>query len=184
MNISVKAPFVWTERNTAAAAEMWNAGKSGGEIAAAIGASRNAVIGKAHRNPELFEDKGGTGKGWRGGKVFNPDRREYKTVIKPAADRRIKIRKAEAEKAAAAQRQAIREAREAGSAYDAERLPHAKTLLELGAKECHWPMNDGGPFLFCASEATHGDQKGDPNYCRCHYLRRLPLRAASDLEGV
>lgn len=185
MNIAVKIPFTWTDEATATAARMWNEGKTSTSIAALIGTSRNAVISKAHRTPKLFNSKEGLGKGGTGAVRFSKARDgRQSVVIKPAADRRIKLRNAEAERKAAAQRQAIREAREAGTAYDAERLPLAKTLVDLGAKECHWPMNDGGPFLFCASEATHGDQKGNPTYCRCHYLRRLPLRSSSDLEGV
>lgn len=52
--------------------------------------------------------------------------------------------------------------------YDTERMEHAKTLLELGPHECKWPLNDGGPYLFCA-EATNGAA-----YCRHHALRSLP----------
>lgn len=38
------------------------------------------------------------------------------------------------------------------------------TLIDREPWQCRWPMNDGGPFLFCG--ARKGDY--DPNYCPHH----------------
>ena len=53
-----------------------------------------------------------------------------------------------------------------GTQYDAERLPFAKRLEELLPGECIWPINSGGPYLFCAAKT-----KG--KYCPHHKARLL-----------
>lgn len=184
MNIAIKPPFVWTEKNTAEAARMWNDGLSATEVAVAIGASRNAVMGKAHRNPDLFRSKEGYGKGWRAGRTFSDNPKPRPSVPRVVLNRAAKDAKAEQEAKVAAERQAVREARSNAAEYDAGRLQHAKTLVDLGSKECHWPINEGGPFLYCAAEATEGDRKGEGTYCRCHYLRRLPSRPVADMGDI
>jgi GcrA cell cycle regulator len=47
----------WTEDRIARAAKIWNDGGSGGEVARQLGCSRNAAIGIAYRNPDLFNTK-------------------------------------------------------------------------------------------------------------------------------
>ncbi|WP_281407601.1 GcrA family cell cycle regulator [Neorhizobium sp. P12A] len=54
-----------------------------------------------------------------------------------------------------------------GKTYDADRLQHGKTLLDVGSSECKWPLNAGGPFLFCADTAVGG------NYCAHHRMRSV-----------
>lgn len=149
------------------ASEMWGKNASISDIAVHFGVSRGTVSGMMGRFRDLFPKK-------TGGKM---DCRSPGYVKGQTRGRR---KRGEAELMNAS----IREARDSGSAYDAERLPHAKTLIDLGAKECHWPLRRKRGTGLLRSEATDGDQKGNPTYCRCHYLRRLPLRAASDLEGV
>lgn len=48
----------WTEDTLKEAAALWMQGKSAAQIGNAIGRSRNAVLGKAHRMPELFPARG------------------------------------------------------------------------------------------------------------------------------
>ncbi|WP_018010764.1 GcrA family cell cycle regulator [Sinorhizobium medicae] len=62
-----------------------------------------------------------------------------------------------------------REPEIAATAYDAERLQSAKPLHHLSARECCWPLNTGGPYLFCAAETTG-------RYCRNHHARSLPKK--------
>ena len=50
--------------------------------------------------------------------------------------------------------------------YDESRLP-GFTLWELEKKQCHWPLNEGGPFLFC------GEVKAGKNYCLEHQTRSV-----------
>lgn len=42
-------------------------------------------------------------------------------------------------------------------------------LLRRRTHQCGWPINDGGPFLFCAQPKAPGER----NYC--HYHQRLAL---------
>lgn len=42
-------------------------------------------------------------------------------------------------------------------------------LHELGKHECHWPLNEGGPFLFC------GEVKAGKNYCENHAQRSVRM---------
>lgn len=168
MNIAVKIPFAWTEDVTAKAAEMWNEGKSAGEISAVIGASRNAVISKAHRTPKLFNSKNGEGKGYRRGKGTSV----------PILDTQERKRRAAEVARAQEQRRAISQAQTTASTYDVERLAQAKQLVDLGRRECHFPINEGGPFLYCAAETSKG------SYCECHRLRMLPSTYTAGLEGV
>jgi hypothetical protein len=42
------------------------------------------------------------------------------------------------------------------SAYDLSRMPHAKTMLEIGSCECRWALTDEGPHLFCAETTIPG----------------------------
>lgn len=47
--------FVWTDDRLQRAARMWKEGLTAEQIAAGIGGvSRNAVLGKVHRHPDLF----------------------------------------------------------------------------------------------------------------------------------
>jgi len=55
------------------------------------------------------------------------------------------------------------------SRYDTERLPFAKRLEDLQPGECIWPINSGGPYLFCAAK-TSG------RYCPHHKARLLQKR--------
>ncbi|MCB5205025.1 GcrA family cell cycle regulator [Neorhizobium sp. T786] len=181
MNVHVKTPFKWTEEVMSQAAEMWNDGQSATQIGRALGVSRNAVIGKAHRNPSVFISKEGMGRDWRSGVTgARPVQRAPEPLVRRSKEaiERAKLKR-EAETAeATAMRLAIRDAKAGSEAYDTERLVHAKLLVDLDRGECHWPLNDGGPFLFCASETAKG------SYCECHRLRMLPSRYTSDLEGI
>ena len=53
------------------------------------------------------------------------------------------------------------------------------TLLDREPWQCRWPVNDGGPFLFCG--AAKGDY--DPTYCQ-HHRRMATGRAVRRGEMV
>lgn len=64
------------------------------------------------------------------------------------------------------------------SEYDTSRVHHAKSLLDIGACECRWPVMDG-PMLFCAAEVVHGKP-----YCQNHYERSIGEGTISERNAV
>jgi GcrA cell cycle regulator len=125
-----------------ASAKLWSEGLSASQIARRFGVSRNVVIGIAYRNRDRF-----------------PPRQKRKLAPRREPTRRPR------EKAPEIQA----EPEISATAYDAERLTHAKLLHQLSAGECCWPLNTGGPYLFCAAETTG-------RYCRNHHARSLPKK--------
>lgn len=122
-----------------AAAKLWRDDLPASQIAKRFGVSRNVIVGLAFRNRGLFPWRGDAGK---------------KSAPGPAKTARPRKQVPELK----------REPEIPATAYDAERLTHAKLLHELSAGECCWPLNTGGPYLFCAAEATG-------RYCRNHKAR-------------
>lgn len=49
------------------------------------------------------------------------------------------------------------------------RVDGAVTLLERAPHQCGWPVNDGGPFLFCGAAKS-----GHKRYCDPHALKASP----------
>ncbi|MQX47113.1 GcrA family cell cycle regulator [Sinorhizobium medicae] len=129
-----------------AASKLWRNDLPASQIAKRFGVSRNVIVGLAFRNRGLFPWRGDAGK-----KTRAPGPRKAAEPAKPR--KRAQELKREPEIQAAA--------------YDAQRLTHAKLLHHLSARECCWPLNTGGPYLFCAAETTG-------RYCRNHHARSLP----------
>ncbi|MFB9952050.1 GcrA family cell cycle regulator [Rhizobium puerariae] len=179
MNINVKEPsgiiFRWTEELTLKAADLWNDGKTASQIAPIFGVSRNAIVGLAHRKPKLFKKKGNAAKG--NNKPHNvpaiKPNRNTGFFERPKRDGMTVTAKKKAVKREAEEDALIIEALPEPTSYDAERLVVAKELHELGRCECHWPLNQGGPFLFCSAET------GGKTYCAPHASRAMPKR-----EGI
>lgn len=146
------------------AAQMWNEGQSGGQIGEFFGLSRCAVLGFVRRNRDRFNVKG---TGFVGGRVGKPGPKPKPKPVRTEPS-------------------GPKEPKEPRSwlgadelAYDAARMPHAATLLALDSDQCHWPLNDGGPYLFCAAEAqAHG------NYCNHHRLRATADKTSSKGEDA
>ncbi len=157
------------------AAIMWSEDKTIGDIADFFGVSRNSVSGLMNRNRSLFPkktdgamdlnpngQKGGAGRAWK-------ERKPYTRINTQGIHK--------------ARKEAVR--REAKAVEDetaeipqivpteAERLNAAKELMDLGAHECRWPVNNGHPFMFCAA-VTDG-----ATYCQHHAERAYrPWRVA------
>jgi GcrA cell cycle regulator len=123
-------------------AKLWKDGLSASQIASRFGVSRNVIVGLAYRNRDRF-----------------PPRQKRKPAPRREPTRRSR------QQAPALQA----EPEIPATAYDAERLTHAKQLHQLSAGECCWPLNTGGPYLFCAAETTG-------RYCRKHHARSLPKK--------
>jgi len=168
MNVAV-APFKWTLEITEIAAEMWNADKSAREISEAIGASRSAVIGKANRDRTRFKEKG---RAYRVPPRPRGSRRPSKAIAPISTGKKTKIETL-MEKAETAAKEAGLLSLPEPTAYDSARLEVAKPLLGLGKHECRWPLNNGGPFLFCAEATEVG------GYCLHHSLRSVSAYPAA-----
>lgn len=128
-----------------AAAKLWRDDLSASQIAKRFGVSRNVIVGLAFRNRGLFPWRGDAGKKTR---APGPAKRARPRKLAPELKREPEI---------------------PPTAYDAERLQSAKLLHHLTAGECCWPLNTGGPYLFCAAETTG-------LYCRNHHARSLPKK--------
>ncbi|PDT55056.1 MULTISPECIES: GcrA family cell cycle regulator [Sinorhizobium] len=121
-----------------ASAKLWNDGLSASQIAKRFGVSRNVIVGLAYRNRDRFPAR-------------------QKQSLAPV--RREPVRKQVPSPSPAPEVEPV-----PPTAYDAERLTQAKLLHELSAGQCCWPINNGGPYLFCAAETTG-------RYCSNHRAR-------------
>lgn len=142
--------FIWSDERVEKLRNLWNGGLSASQIAARLGGvSRNGVIGKAHRiglakhalaydhdQPRVPKER--------------PERIIRPKTVKPAPPPKP-----------------VNVAPPAPQPVFSVPKPKAfmKTLLQLECDECKWPMNDGGPFLFCG----HPQHPGGP-WCEYHYL--------------
>ena len=152
------APFgtPWTAQAVARLKKLWGTVRVGG-IAAELGLTRNAVIGKAHR---------------LGLEKLNPSHslgpRKPKTPRHSALDLNFRKRRQ------AAPNRPPREPIPSPLDFDLI-IPQAqrKTLLELGKTDCRWSVNDVGAadFFFCG-----GKQKEDSSYCEAHFHRGTQKR--------
>ncbi|PDT42020.1 MULTISPECIES: GcrA family cell cycle regulator [Sinorhizobium] len=126
-----------------AASKLWRDDLSASQIASRFGVSRNVIVGIAFRNRAFFPEKQRS-RSTRPEKAACPPRKvETRKLYTPHEAEPIPV-----------------------SNYDAKRLPYAKHLVDLLPGECKWPLNNGGPYLFCAAK-TAG------KYCQHHQSRSL-----------
>jgi GcrA cell cycle regulator len=150
----------WTTERVQRLRLCVNAGLTCSQIAAEIGVTRNAVIGKIHRL--------GLSPGRR------PDAIARRMRAVPARDRPTKLatilRAVAADMAAvAADMAAVAPMATAAPVESAQRC----SLLELGGGRCRWPLSEPGraDFGFCGNESIGGF-----SYCASHarIAYRLP----------
>ncbi len=143
----------WTTDQVNILKTLWRENKTAREIMKYFdGKTRNAIIGKANRlglsKPLYVVDKKSAP---RPATLLIPEEKPYKS---------LEQRKNEPPKPSGAPRRNPKpyvpssERREINETAYGE----AKTLLDLGAKECRWPVGD----LFCAGEISKG------SYCAAH----------------
>jgi len=148
----------WTVERLELLKVHFDAGLSCREIAAEIGVSRNAVIGKLSRL-SLTRDKAGN----------EPLVRKSKTKDKPARQRREPVPKL--------RYQLIKALRaEPQPAKDGEPIHngHCCSLFELSKERCRWPISTPGAddFCFCGNRPVDGMP-----YCAGH--SRLAYRVSA-----
>ena len=142
------------------AAELWAQNVSASQIAAMFGVSRSSIIGFTYRNREMF-----------------PKKPKKVSLRRTQAEARALMPKrpkpAKAPKLPSPQKVAKIEANE----YDTSRADFQKPLHLLSSCECHWPLNEGSPFMFCAAETDEGQ-----SFCTQHKLRAYRPRIKAERE--
>lgn len=169
----------WPAEKTMAAADMWKKGMLVTEIADALGITKSAMIAKADRNRDLFPMRNPVDKpGITIKQIQKKDMQDRLARVSPQIGEDVSIPKSvgatyrerrervtEEAKAMAIELQSGQTSNE----YDCSRIDEALPLEQLERCHCRWPINQGGPFLFCSAEKLRGSP-----YCAPHYLRSLP----------
>lgn len=166
-----------------AAAEMWNDGLSITDIAARYGVTRSKISGMMARDRGRFPKRRGDAPpryartGGQKPQPRQPGEPRRKAAHNNVGNKMQDMRNTRKARMGAAQREA--EAFADGTSPllkiapdDAARLNTGKELMALGAHECRFALNNGGPFIFCA-EGTDGAV-----YCWHHAKRAFTPREA------
>jgi hypothetical protein len=156
---SKSLPVGWTDDMIDKAAAYWADGMMIDTIAATMGISRSAVAGIAKRRRDKFPERVRGGN--RRGSVGTPRPIEVKTEYKFGTKTPPKIPVCEV------------------STFDLSRIPHAKTMLEIGSCECRWALTDEGPHLFCAETTIPGK-----SWCAHHAKRVVGAGTTSERNAV
>lgn len=147
----------WTPEQDNLLADLLAEGKSASQIGAELGVSRNAVIGRVSRNPDLAKIGFARSPGKQGPKSKKSDKPRARPqrirVVSPSIllDHAPSIPLPEPEY------------------VHGERMTVGRPLLKLGHGECRWAVNDaekGELHLFCGAPA-------DGPWCECHRLRSI-----------
>lgn len=171
----------WTDAAVARVAELLRKGMSASQIGADLGIARNAVIGKVHRTPLLAAI--GFARSTPAFAHVEKDDRSYRraAIVRqvpkqpPTSKPKPVVRRAAPVKQVAAPVEKkvlldfVTPSRAEAVAFDAASL--RVSLTNLGARDCHWPVNDtpkggGAGFLYCGLPADEEHQ-----YCLHHCLR-------------
>lgn len=148
---------MWTDETVARLREQWVSGASASVIAAALGTSRNAVLGKVHR-------------------LKLPARKTLSTAPKAIANRKRAVRLGLPTPTRRYERAPNRPY--IPPAPVAEATPRFIALFDLMSGDCRWPMNEPPEeYLFCASAVLEGSP-----YCAAHH--QLAYRPQPDRRSV
>lgn len=171
----------WTEEREQTLRDMVRDGKPRSAIAAALGVTRNAIIGKVHRlglsvpKQEMPPSRRMSGAAQRAMMVRVADRKRQKAKRAEAAEA-AKVKPDGCDKLLAERDRMLGTVRELESMVDGlnmaiktleddEPAGEPITLLELGHGDCRWPVGevDGPDTLFCGARS----ELGTP-YCEHH----------------
>lgn len=152
----------WTTTTIAQAAEYWRSGLSSGQIATLMGVTRSSIAGLINRNRDKFVSR-------RADQPATPEQEQQKAAVEPVITRKSRDGMTLKQKREACRQDAAEDAKlitnDAKAEYDQSRMPEALELHDLSNRQCHWPVNNGSPFLFCAAQTDGG------KYCQHHHTR-------------
>jgi GcrA cell cycle regulator len=184
----------WTDERTEILRTMWAAGSSGGDIARVLGTTRNAVIGKVHRLELPGRDLSRATRSYNGKRVTQARRRKQrnksgKLYTFASGDPKLLPPWLLPDEYAASAKEAFADARDVPDLVvpEAER----RTLDDLEAGDCRWPMGDPRTkeFHFCNRlkvGTTSRFRSGVLPYCEFHARRayQLPMPGQRDRYRV
>lgn len=139
----------WADYRVAELERMWLAGRTGSEIAAELGITRCAVLGKIHRL-ELAERP-----------IANNRRYALRTPEEIAITKRLRDERRN-------ERRRTQRASIVMVNVEALRcievVPLHKSLIDLGPNDCRFPYGDKAPYTFCGHPQMEGR-----SYCGPHF---------------
>lgn len=151
--------MLWTDEQVDELRRRWTAGESASQIARAMGLeSRNQVIGKIHRLPDI--PKRQTKRPVNHNKAKRPRRRDQPNLI---------FAKRRRDRSAAVHRPEIRP--QDVPVPESLGLP----LLDLKAGQCRYPYGEG-PYLFCGHPTRSESSFCMAHHFICHQPKRERLR--------
>ena len=153
----------WTRSQIALLSKLWNDdGLTASQCAAVIGVSRNAVIGKVHR--EKYPKRRPHTKVARRVLKWSPEAME-RSRQRSEARRAQKVKKMAAKVIPTPPPEVFKPAAEDLAVGAWSPLPNTTPigLMDLSDKVCRWPVSDGAPFLFCGCATADGS-----SYCPTH----------------
>lgn len=165
--------ITWSDDVVKRAQSLWADGHSAGAIAKTLGMTRNAVLGKAFRHPEIFKPRGKTGGSATARRIVEK-LRGPQTPAAPKAKPEAEVRTPRLPKPEPV---ALPSSwgREHGERFDLSRFRRDDVtpvaFRAIGRGQCHFPLEafevKAGPeTLYCAAPVADGD-----SYCAVH--RRL-----------
>ena len=165
----------WTDEIKEQIAEMLREGLTASQIATRIGGvTRNAVIGVIHRDKRLKAI------GFKRSKGESDDVRAFRAKRISEVKRR---KSADAPKRivvapAPSIVDLLDAAHEVPGRFGAPQVAGV-SLTMLNECRCKWPINDGGPFIFCGEA-----KKPDRPYCAFHATEAVGKGTASERTAV
>ena len=158
--------MTWTELDKATIKGMWEAGDSASLIADRLRTTRNAIIGLVFRNKWVSPNQHGIRPAKPAGKV--------KRVVPYNVMKRVS-------RASSPTPQPPMEADPEPSIDDlAIPIEQRRTMMQLTARTCRWPVGDtkSPDFFYCGAEPQEGESYCGP-HCRRAFTPRQPPKPHS-----
>ena len=153
----------WTDERIETLKRLWNEGKSGTEIARALGGvSRNAVIGKAHRLSLHIHPHA-------------PDPNRPKVTAKPKIKPLVASAQFAKSKPDPVKMAEVKKIESRPAPADVPK-PLLVALFDLGHSDCRWPVQgDKASTLFCGHNTV-------PNCSYCAGHKRMSIGRGTESE--